>query len=793
MRYYRKGISLALGAAVFTVSAWVDVAYAAEPETVLVTARKREESVQDVPVAIQAFSQDDLEKYQSNDLSKIGEMASQVSIIPTSSGAGASFTVRGLGSAANDSGVDSSVVLDIDGMQINRGHVVRAGMFDLANVQVLKGPQALFFGKNSPAGVISLTSNNPTPDWEFIGRVSYEVEADEFIGEAIASGPINDKVGIRLAYRGRTQKGWIKNTAGPVTDQAPYVAGYPFDQEPYAFPGTSDPRRGSQQEHIGRLTLALTPSDSFDATLKILGALYSDDGPSLQEVTSCSGPLPISIPVASLVTLVDRYGDCKLDGRMASGELAPEVARAYDGDVDRKGGRSFMNVKTLLTTLNMNYRTDNFTLTSQTGLYYYDYTRFDNFDGTTFNQLLGIQFEDNLNVSQELRFLSTFDSPLNLMLGLYYERAERDSDNNGKIAAHGPDPVSGRSNSWNAISTVKGDTYSAFGQLIWDITPELELAGGARFTREVKDATQENTYRHPAMTFLKAPGIVIASSFRDSNVSPEATLTWMPSSSVTLYGAYKTGYKSGGFSTNTVISAGATSASVSYDPESSEGFEIGAKTMWFDGALRLNLTGYRYTFKNLQVSAFNAATTSFQIRNAASARTTGVEAEADWLVTEGFTLRGQIGYNRARYASFPQAPCYAGQGALQGCIGGVQDLSGQPTVFAPDVTGSVGFTYDTPVFNGWSLGLSSDVTYSAAYYTLFTISPFAYQESYAKVNASIRLYSDDDRWEFAVIGRNLGNKRVLGGSADKPGGRAGDVYSYSPRTREITFQVTSRF
>lgn len=85
------------------------------------------------------------------------------------------------------------------------------------------------------------------------------------------------------------------------------------------------------------------------------------------------------------------------------------------------------------------------------------------------------------------------------------------------------------------------------------------------------------------------------------------------------------------------------------------------------------------------------------------------------------------------------------------------------------------------------------MTYSASYYTLFTISPYAYQDSYAKVNASVRLYSDDDRWEFAVIGRNLGNKRILGGSADKPGGRAGDVYSYSPRTREITFQVTSRF
>jgi outer membrane receptor protein involved in Fe transport len=779
--------------AVFALdSAFAGTAWAVEPDTVLVTARKREESLQDVPVTIQAFTDKDLEQYRSIDLSKIGEMSSQLIIFPTASGSGAALTIRGMGaSAAGDSGFDASVTLDVDGMQITRGHIIRAGMFDLASVQVLKGPQALFFGKNSPAGVIALKSNDPTPEWEFTGRLSYEIEADEFVGEAIASGPINEKLGIRLGYRGRTERGWLKNAAGPVSSPVPYIPGYPFDQEPNPFPGTSDPRRGSQEEHIGRLTLALDPSDRFDATLKVLGALYSDDGAALNEVTSCSGPMPITTPVASLITLVDPYGDCTLDGRLSSGELPPEIAAGYDGDVDRKGGRFFTSVSTILTTLNMNYRADKFTITSQTGLYYYKYTRYDNFDGTTYNQFLGIQFENNTNFSQELRFLSSFDFPLNVMFGLYYEHGSRDSDNNGKIAAHGPDPISGRTNSWNAVSTVTGDTYSAFGQLIWKVTPEIELAGGARFTREEKDATQQNTYRHPVMTFLKAAGEVIDSTFEDSDVSPEATLTWTPTEELTLYGAYKTGYKSGGFSTNTVITANATSASVSYDPETSEGFEIGLKSMLFAGALRLNVTGYRYTFRDMQVSAFDSSTTSFQIRNAASARTTGVEAEANWLVGDGLMVRGQVGYNRARYVSFPEAPCYSGQTPALGCIGRVRDLSGQRMTLAPDWNGSVGFTYDTPVFNGWSLGLASDVTFSSSYLSLN--SPFARQESFAKVNASIRLYSDDDRWAFAVIGRNLGNKRILGGSADKPGGVGGDIYSYSPRAREITFEITTRF
>jgi iron complex outermembrane receptor protein len=800
---------LFLSAALVSIVA-VDAAPAFATESVTVTARKREEDVQDVPVAIQAFSSKDVEKYRAIDLSKIGEMATQVILVPAGSGAGASFHIRGLGSSSGDPGIDSSVTVNMDGMQINRGHIIRAGMFDVGSVEVLKGPQALFFGKNSPAGVISLTSNGPTSDWEFIGRLSYEIEADEFIGEAIASGPINEKVGIRIAYRGRTQKGWLKNVAGPISSPQAYTPGNPYANEPYNLPGTSDPRRGSQNEQIGRITFALNPTDNFDATLKVLGAKYGDDGASTNENISCSGPKPITIPLLSGLTLVDPYGDCKLNGVMSQGELPPEIRAGYEG-TDKKGGRAYTTVDTVLATLNMNWRTDKFTLTSQTGVYYYDYVRWDNFDGTSYIQFMGIQLEKSTTWSQELRFLSTFDGPVNVMFGLFYENVDRNSDNRGKIAALGIDPVTGNTNNWGGHSEVKGDTYSAFGQLIWKVVPELELAGGARWTKEKKSSVQVNTYvnplmeyffGNPALPFMKRENDPIFSDFKDSDISPEVTVTWTPTPEVTLYGAYKTGYKSGGFSTNTVIAWNANSDSVRFDAESSEGFEVGLKSMLLDGALRFNLTGYRYTFKNLQVSAFDSATTSFQIRNAASARTQGIEAEANYQVTDGLVLKAQAGYNHARYTDFPGAPSFRGQLASQGGLVckatapfdcAQQDLTGRPLVFAPDWSGSVGVTYDVPVFNGWSLGLTSDLVFSSGYYTSLADDDRARQKAYQKVNASIRLYSDDDRWSFAVIGRNLGNKRTLGGTADKPGGLSGDIFGNSLRAREITFQVTSRF
>lgn len=761
-------------------------------ETITVSARKRDESLQDVPVAIQAFNNEQLELYQATDLQEISQLASQVILIPAASGAGASFHIRGIGSSAGDPGVDSSVVINIDGVQVNRGRIIRQAMFDVGTVEILKGPQALFFGKNSPAGVVSIKSQGPTDEWEFLGRFGYETEAREFIWEAIASGPINDKFGIRLAYRGTDSDGWLKNVAQPIA--SPFGQdGNPFASEPFAFPGALDSRKGGNTQHIGRLTLQADPTDNFSATLKVLGTHYTDDGAATLENTSCSGDLPLTSPVASGITAFDPFGDCDLDGVTSQGALPPEIVAGYAG-TERRNGDAYGIYDSVLVTLDLEYSNDNFVLSSITGYFYYDWTRWDNFDGTVFTQYMGIQLEKHRQWSQELRFLTTFDSPVNFMLGAFYENVDRDSDNRGKIAAPGPDPINGFTNNWEGISTVKGDSWSVFAQLIWDITENLELAGGLRYTEEDKTARQELLFANPIIGFIFFPvGVPINSVFKDDDVSPEATLTWAISDEVTVYGAYKTGYKSGGFSTNTVLSPTATSENLTFDAESSKGFEFGVKSSLLGGALRINATVYRYTFSNLQVSAFDQETTSFQIRNAASARTTGVEIDLNWVVNDNLILRGQVGYNEARYSDFAGAPCYRGQDPASGCVGGVQDLTGSQLVFAPDWSGSVGFTYDRPIGNGWLIGLSSDAVFQGGYFTALPNDPRARQGNNVKVNASLRLYSDDDRWELAVIGRNIGNKRTLGGSADKPGGLAGDIFANSQRARQIIFQVTARY
>src|ERR1051326_6323099 len=140
--------------------------YAHAIEEIVVTARKREENSQQVPVAITAIGEDEIERYNLSDLSKLAQMTPQLFVAPVAIGNGGALTIRGIGSSFFNAGAEQAVSIYVDGLQFDRGHVLTQGYLDLARVEVMKGPQALFFGKNNTAGVISLTSADPGPERE---------------------------------------------------------------------------------------------------------------------------------------------------------------------------------------------------------------------------------------------------------------------------------------------------------------------------------------------------------------------------------------------------------------------------------------------------------------------------------------------------------------------------------------------------------------------------------------------------------------------------------------------------
>ncbi|MEN3953183.1 TonB-dependent receptor [Iodidimonas sp. SYSU 1G8] len=769
-------------------------------DQVMVTARKREESLQDVPVAVTALDKASLDRYAVSDLVSAAKMTPQLTINAGGSNAGAILYLRGIGSGGN-LGFDQTVGTVIDGVFYNRARWMQQAFMDMERIEVLKGPQALYFGKNTPAGVVIVTTADPGDEFEGLARLSYEIEAREWIGEAMASMPLSDKFGVRIAARFTDMRGWMKN-----------VAQSQFGVDPQGFPVIPGPAHlyNSSEEFTGRITAKWTPTDNFDATLKFQGNTTKNAGQNtMNQKIGCQGPGGTPQPVFGVP---DPFDDCKPDFKISKSDAPPELAA--NAPFDFRGGVPFTDYESYNGSLLVNYDMGGVTLTSVTGWNWYKNASSDNQDYSAAGQIWASEIEEYEVFSEELRLLSDFEGPLNFMLGAFYQDSNFDYDLQADIAPLPADPVTGSYFSFRRPSRQDGRSWSVFGEVIWEIVPQLELSAGARYSNERKVSTVQNAYIHTLLAGALT-GQRFDDTFLDSNVSPQATLTWKPTDDLTLYGAYKTGFKAGGFSHTAVLVQGINLDRLTFDSEKVEGFEIGAKATLLDGRLQLSSAAYRYDFKDQQVSAFDAETTSFTIENAARTRTTGVELDAIYVATDQLQLRGNVAYNRARYRDF-LGPCFAGQTQEEGCNQLVnpntgfptsQDLSGKHPPISPDWNLSLGFTYDWNLSNYLGFSIASDVRYVSSYPLLPENRPDLFQDGYITVDAVARLYSLNDRWELALIGRNLTNEVILlnsserpltGGPAGRPAGSVGagiraDAFAATQRKRQVQIQVTYRF
>lgn len=682
-------------------------------------------------------------------------------------------------------------MVNADGIQLDRGHIIRQAFFDVESVEILKGPQALFYGKNSPGGVIALNGARPGETFESSVKIGYESEAREKLAEIILSGPLNDWLGTRLAYRYSNQDGFYKNVSAPQPAPASLVL------EPFDFPGRASSRAGGSSTHTVRLTLDAALRDDLDAVLRITGTTVRHDNFLLLQNVSCTGDRPVTNAHIG-APIFEPEGDCRRNRTLTHGSLPPEIANNQTfAETGRRNGDPFGRYDSILTGLNLDWELPNVTLSSVTGFYWYDYERYDNSDNTTFWQLGGIQLEEQRVFSQELRALTTLASPINFMGGIYFEDMKRDSDNAGKIFPLGPDPATGHFNNWAGRSTVDATTWSVFGQVIFDVRDDLEITAGLRYTDDERDGRQGHIFVHAfAPPIFQPAGRELVSSFSDTNFSPEATVTWRPTNDLMVYGAFRTGYKAGGISTSPVLTLAATEENVVFSSEEAIGGEIGIKSTWLDGRLRVNADIYQYDFDDLQVSAFDASTTSFSIQNAAEARTRGAELETELQVSGDLYVWGQLAYNRGTYTDYDTAPCFSHQTEATGCIGGVQDLTGRDLNFAPRWTGSTGVDYLMPIVEGRvHSNLSAEAIYSSSYEAMSSNNPLARQGSFWRVNLRASLFDPGDRWELAFISRNLFDRRTHGGCADKPGGFPGgqDVQCTALRGRQLLLQGVMRF
>ncbi|WP_246524970.1 TonB-dependent receptor [Sphingobium phenoxybenzoativorans] len=786
-------------------------------QDIVVTARKRQESVQDVPVSVTAISAVEIQNRDLSTLERLAAATPQLAIGRNATGSGAQLTLRGVGSNSLSIGTEQSIAVIVDGVYYGQGRTINEGFFDLGGIEILKGPQSLFYGKNATAGVISITTANPTDHFTASLRGGYEFNAQKVSLEGVVSGPISETLGFRLAVRASKDYGSLfDNLAGPITyntrdtptaatvaPNTPHIAGASPDDGP------------NEREILTRATLHWQPTDNFSATWKAnYGLNKTQPGTWNYAVFACQGGTSTTSPGTPCVRdFAGRVNNLPAD-------IAAETRFA------RPDGLNFNTYKSWGTTLSLDYDLDNLAISSVSN-YNWNKNHWSNdidYQSSPTVNIWGAEVSKYHAYSTELRLLSKFDSPVNFLLGGYYQKTKRGFEqvvlNNASENSAAPDGY--RYVTYAKDSGTDGETMSVYGQVIWKIVPTIEAAGGVRYIHETKDSYFVQPYANPRFAGTNyAVNQTITADQTFNNWSPEASLTWKPSRDITVYGAYKTAYKSGGFSNSSILTTTTPTDFFTFDPERAKGFEGGVKTTLFDRQLRLNVGVYSYKFTDLQVTYLDSAALSYNSVNAGSVRTKGVEMDFTYAprAIEGFELNGSANYNKARYGS-SIAPCYGGQTPANGCFPGLlvpavpatgttparagtpgQDLNGIPTSDAPLWTLSLGTRYETPVSEGMIMGLSIDSRYSSSYITSSFGTPLSRQNKYVNLDASVRLRAEDDRWEIALLGKNLTNQFVVTGVTDASGsgagtgtaaGRTADQVGFVSMPRTVALQLTWR-
>jgi outer membrane receptor protein involved in Fe transport len=768
---------------------------------IIVTARKRAESTQDVPVAITAVDEKTIEKYDLTSLERLAASTPQFSVGRAGTGSGATLVLRGIGSNTTSIGLEQSVAVVVDSVYYGQGRTINEGFFDLGQIEILKGPQALFFGKNATAGVISMITKNPGDTPEFLARLGYEANASGLTGEAIASGPLSDTFGARIALRASKQFGSLFPNRGEaetwrLTDVATGATRFLAAPDPIRKQGTRD--------LLGRITLVWKPDSRLTANLKAsFNEARSDNPLSNYVFFNCSGgtaQLNPDIP-------------CEKRFRSYQASAPLEVARDIPhGNADGSPGNVY---KSWGLTGTVTYELDDHISVTNVANYNWNKNVFKIDANAIAASPVGLYATEDTSYhsfSDELRATSDFGGMFDFMIGGLYQRTKRDylawTAQAGLENSDAPEGFRFVGNSKDSMT--RGETLAVFGQAILRPVEGIELAGGVRYTHETKKSTFLQPYSNPALVaagvFL--PGVTLTADQSFNNWSPEFTVTWEPSDQVTVYAGYKSAYKSGGFSNSGIYGPLASVDDFTFGPETARGFEAGIKTQLLDRQLRLNVGAFWYKYKNLQIDFFNSPVFAFTTYNAGSAITKGVEADFQFAprAVPGFEAHGSLNYNKAYYDKYDGAPCWTGQTIAQGCYTTVprpaQDLSGVALANAPRWTGSLGASYETDVSDALKVSFSADGRYKSGYLPTAFGNPYSRQKEYAVLDAQIRFSTRDDHFQFAIIGKNLTNSFYVNGAQDGPssgggtgtvGGFPADQIGYVADPRTITAQITVRY
>ena len=747
-------MKLALGVSTLAISLAAGTAAHAQLDEIVVTAQKREQSIQDVPIAVTAIDQNYIESRNITSIKSLSSLAPNVKIENTPGNTSAAqISIRG-GVTINPALTwESTVGLYLNGSYIGKTQGSVFDVSDIERVEVLRGPQGTLYGRNTLAGAVNIITAKPTG--EFGGKLkvgfgnydSKMAKASVNLGQI---GPIKAKVSGLIEKR----DGFVKAVENPF---------------PSVF--TAGPLNGQQEyESLDKksamlaLSADLTPKLTLDYTFDYSEA---DQEPAFSQIVGVSqnnifDPNSPAYAFGGAFFPLDLYvnADRQFTGTTDSPNIF-EMSKVQGHNLTATYDAGFGEVKSITSLRKMTW---------DDGL---------DLDGSPLPLAHTMRLSDYDSFSQEIQLTGSADR-LNYVVGAYYFKDDGFTNN--------PQTFFGGASVFDSRAGFETDAKAVYGQLDYNITEDLSVTGGLRYTEEEKTIDRANI----AVVFMNLPpntpfvpeGTRGKAKFDD--LSPHVGINYAASDNVNLYAKYSKGFKSGGFNGE----AGSVVETLRpYDAEKVNSFEIGAKTRFWDGRAQLNASAFFNKHKDMQLSVFTAeGAAASDVRNAGGANISGFELEGLFQLSEDFILRGGLGTLNSKYTEFIEF--------------GTDVKDDRAFPHAPKTTFSAGFDWDMIEGHWGGLTLTGDMNHSGQYFTFpFSLTPSAPQTAFNTQAPSRTILDARLAWknipianqnvELAVWAKNLANEEYLMNFIDFGPGFGGLTNGYfgPPRTYGATLGV----
>ena len=752
----QRGVRAILFAALATTSGIADAqeAEGQQIEEIVVTAARREQSFQDVPMAVSALS---AQRLLDTGVTEFAQIASQLPSLEVEGNTNpftTSLRIRGMGNLANIPNFEPAVGLFVDNAYRSRSGVAMGDLLDVERIEVLRGPQSVLYPKNVTAGLINVITNRPTDEFSAWAGASLG-NLDYWQLQAGVNGAIVDGVRGRLALVTSDRDGSFRDSVN-----------------------------GTQSGGFSRTALR----GQLDFDVGDRGNLRLVAGYSDKEGDCCSPEVLPGVRSQGLLALVGRPVDTDpLNRRTAYSDPYRFEGDQYD----------------LLA--EFNYEFDWAVLTSTTSYDHFDVWSQIDSEQSALTLAVFIDRQESDAFGQEFRLTSAGDGPVSWMTGAYYydndfTRGSLSGDE--PMLVLGPDidagspplpspPFPGAPGDQSSFQSAN-DTrhWSLFGQVGWQATERTNLSAGLRYIDEKKSIDARST-----MQIAAVPSLAMTTTVQAPVVADRSTdgLAWNLSAlfdvtaGTTAYATVSEGYKAGGYNGDWDAGGTLTVAKREFEDETVLNLEAGLKSRFWNDQATLNLSVFRSEFEDFQNASFLGL--SFLVRNAEKVVTQGIELDGSVRPVAGLTLDYAVTYLDAEYDEFTQGACYYGRTPTN-VAENTCDLSGETLPNAPDWRTNLGLQYEHPLASGTGF-FRTDWAYNSEQNADTGLDPRAEQDAYSMWTA--RLGWRNERYSVTVWGENLTDETVINAAGPQTifGGIDGGMQFFlnEPRTYGVTMDV----